>query len=169
MPSDDDKDGGSFGGNAILVGITVAFLLGFVPVAIATFAPLVKSIDARNWAPGKATIESSFVNSKDRQYWIEARYRYTWEGSVHVSDRIFFDESVGLRRTYYHALNRELLKHKDPARPIPIWIDPTAPDQSVVYRYVRWDKFAASLMFLLLYSLITLGLAGACIAQFRNS
>ena len=155
-------------GNAILVVITLGFLAGFVPMMLIAFKPLYLSFEARDWQPVPAVIQSVVVDQPDRrQYLIQARYTYDWEGAMMTGTRVFFDEMVGVRHAYYGQVQRQLHRHMTPDNPISILVDPDAPDLSVIYPAVRWDKFAANLTLFAVWALITAGLAGACWAELR--
>lgn len=102
--------------------------------------PVAQSVQASQWAPAEAVIDSSYVENKARQYKIRGSYRYNWQGQDYSSDRFFFDESVGIRKTYYRKLAKQLSKHKSASVPIQVWVNSKHPDQAVIYRYIRWDK-----------------------------
>ncbi len=155
-------------GNAILVLITLGFLAGLVPMALIAFKPLYQSFEARHWQAVPAVIQSVVVGQPDRrQYLIEARYTYEWGGEEITGARVFFDEMVGVRHAYYGNIQRQLHRHMTPENPISILVDPEAPERSVIYPAVRWDKFAANLTLFGIWALITAGLAGACWAALR--
>jgi hypothetical protein len=165
--SDDGR--GSFWGNAVLIVITVAFVIGALPMTKMAFGPLVQSALATQWEPVPAVIQSSVVAVPDRrQYLIEARYQYEWQGTQYSSDSVFFDEMVGVRKSYYHQISRQLLRHKSPENPITAWVNPNAPEQAVLFRHVRWDKFLGNMILFSIWAGITAVLAGASLAAFRK-
>lgn len=172
MEPDEDQasdENGSVLGNAVFVMVAIAFLFGAIPMTKMAFGPIVSSIQAQSWEETDATVLSSFVNVPHRrQYRLETQYTYEWEGTVYSGERVFFDEMVGVRKGYYNEVNRELLRHKPDDNPIRIWLDPENPDQSVIYRDVRWDKFFGNMIFFLIWAAITFGLVGGLVAQFRK-
>ncbi|NNE87502.1 MAG: DUF3592 domain-containing protein [Silicimonas sp.] len=165
----DENAKGSFWGNFVLIVVTLAFVIAAFSITKMTFGPLVRSALATQWQPATGVIETSFVDMPARrQYRIEARYAYDWEGERLTSEQVFFDDTVGLRKTYYHEINRQLLRHKSPENPITVWVNPGAPDQAVLFRAVRWDKFAGNLLLFLIWAGITKGLVGSSIAVLRK-
>ena len=167
LPRDDEK--GSFVGNAILVVITVGFLIASFPLAWMALGPVVKSVQALGWEQAEAQLISSYVGvPARRQYLLKATYAYTWEGEEYTSERVFFDEMVGVRRMYYHGLNRELKIDRERGQPLQIWVNPDAPDQSVIFRHVRWDKLAGNFLIFGIWSMIAAVLTAGVIAVFRR-
>lgn len=127
--------------NSITILFCLPFLFGglFILHTMA-LTPLAQSIQASQWAPAEAVIDSSYVENKARQYKIRGSYRYNWQGQDYSSHRFFFDESVGIRKPYYRKVASQLSKHKSASNPIQIWVNPKHPNQAVIYRYIRWDK-----------------------------
>ena len=167
LGEDDPK--GSFGGNFVLIVVTIAFVVGAFPMTKMAFGPLVQSALATQWEPAQGIVEGSFVDvPARRQYRIEARYVYDWDGERLTSDVVFFDDMVGVRKDYYQDINRQLLRHKSPKNPMTVWVNPDAPHQSVLFREVRWDKFAGNLLLFTIWAGITAALVGAVVATFRK-
>ncbi len=162
MTRDPDDESGSALGNLILVVIMIGFLIGLVPLATMVFGPAIGTLRALNWEPAEAVIASSFVDVPyRRQYRLETRYTYEWDGVIHSSDRVFFDDMVGVRKGYYHRVNRALLRHKIVDNPITVWVNPQSPSQAVIYPQMRWDKFAGNLFMFAIWTAITLALVAA--------
>ena len=131
--------------------------------------PVVKSVRSLGWEEAEAQLISSYVDvPARRQYLLKATYTYTWEGEEYTSESVFFDEMVGVRRMYYHGLNRELMTDRERGQPLQIWVNPNAPRQSVLFRLIRWDKFAGNLLFFGIWSMITAALTASAIAVFRK-
>ena len=164
-----DERRGSFAGNFVLVVVTAGFVAALFPVTKMAFWPLVQSALATQWEAAQGVIESTFVDvPARRQYRIEARYIYDWKGEKLTSDVVFFDDMVGVRRGYYHDINRQLLRHQSPDNPITVWVNPNAPDQAVLFREFRWDKFAGNLVLFGIWAGITAALVGATLATLRK-
>jgi len=106
-----------------------------------TAKPVFQSFEARNWQATPIAQMSSYVDNRDNQPSLKANYSYEWNGQSYKSDRVFFDESVGLRKAYYRRMKRGLSKKTD------VWVNPKSPEQSVIYRYVRWDKVLVKVLF----------------------
>ena len=157
-------------GTLILLVLSIVFVIGSFLWGGNTFMPLVKSFEARSWQAGQAVVQSHMVREVERrQYVVEARYDYSWDGQDFTSERIFFDEMFGVRKRYYQNINRELSDHKDDRNPIRIWINPKQPQEAVIYRHVRWDKFAGNLLLFAIWMLITIGLCTASVLTLRDA
>ncbi|SMX34472.1 DUF3592 domain-containing protein [Actibacterium lipolyticum] len=161
MEDEDTGKDGSFLGNAIITLIALGFVVALFPLASMTFKPVLDSLNATDWEVADAVVISSYVDvAERRQYKLVTQYRYDWNDQEHRSDQVFFDNTVGVRRNYYHNTNRELLRHLDEDKPIQIWINPQKPEQAVIYRHIRWDKFGANLFFFAIWSSLTFVLVG---------
>ncbi|MEJ6404703.1 DUF3592 domain-containing protein [Yoonia sp. 2307UL14-13] len=162
------KDG-SFSGNFVLVVVTIAFAIGVIPMVKIAFGPVFMTITSSDWRQVDAVVLSSVLDQPDRrQYRVKARYTYDWDGDSYVADRVFFDDMVGVRRTYYANVIRTLLRHSSRDNPIPVWVDPDNPNSAVIYRHIRWDKLAGNMSLFGIWALVTTGLVGACIATVRG-
>lgn len=166
-----EQDGqkGSFIGNLVLVLIAVGFLAGLFPLTKMAFGPLVNSVRAAQWEQADGVVLSSFVDVPHRrQYRIEARFVYTWDGASYTSETVFFDDTVGVRKSYYQDVNRQLLRHKSARNPIDVWVNPDKPAQAVIFRHIRWDKFAGNSFFLAVWGAIAFVLVGSVLSAWRR-
>lgn len=153
-------------GTIIWFIITLAFLAGSLFMVPMAFGPIAKSIEAQSWMQVEGIVLRSAVKQEThRQYIIQAEFTYDWDGESFVSNKVFFDEMVGLRRQYYNDVNRQLLRHKNAENPLKIWVNPTAPKEAVVFRHIRWDKVLGNFLifsiWLVITALMTLGVLSA--------
>lgn len=163
-----DKDG-SVLGNLVVVIITFGFLIGSIQWTQIALRPVVKSIEARGWVETPAVIQSSMLDQPHRrQYQIKARYSYDWDATALNGTAVFFDEFVGVRKSYYAEINRTLLAHRSQENPIAIWVNPDDPTEAVIYRHIRWDKLGGNLILAGVWWIITAVLVGALWAVWRS-
>jgi Protein of unknown function (DUF3592) len=156
------------GGMFILWIIAAGFCVITPFAAYAVLKPVGLAIAAQNWEARPAIILSSHVQSRNRQYRLRTEYSYAWKNETHVSRRTFFDETVGVRKSYYHQLNRQLSRHKSRNAPLSVWINPKNPSKAVIYRHIRWDKLGAGILFLGLLTVITFVLVRSAQAELKH-
>ena len=164
-----NSESGPMVGTLILFIITVGFVIGSFFWGRNAFAPLIKTAIAQSWERADGVVSSSYVDVVDRrQYKIRAEYHYRWNDMDYMSEAVFFDHMSGVRKTYYNNIHRELSRHSTANNPIDIWVNPKRPEQAVIYRHIRWDKFLVNLLFFAIWMFITLGLVGASYAAVRD-
>lgn len=124
---------------------SAVMIVGFIIATFVTagwaFKPVSMSLKAKHWQETPAIITSHYVDARENQYSLKANYSYSWEGTEYNSDRVFFNETVGLRKDYYTNIYHQLSKHGSPSNPIMIWVNPKRPHQAVIFKHIRWDKF----------------------------
>lgn len=133
------------------------FIIATFSTAGMALKPIGLSIQASGWDETPAVITSHHVDTRENQYSIKATYNYTWGNENYTGNRVFFDESVGLRKTYYRRIYRQFSKHRTASNPIMIWVNPKAPQQAVIFRHIRWDKFAFACFFCLCFAAMGFG------------
>lgn len=157
------------GGTIILFVLTAGFILGSFLWGSNAFKPLVNSFMATSWQPAEAVVVSSQMKQTARnQYVVEAEYTYRWDNQDYVSNKVFFDEMFGVRKNYYYNIHRQLSRHKSADNPVRIWVNPDRPQHAVIYRHIRWAKFAGNLLLFALWMAVTLVLAGASYGTLRD-
>ena len=156
------------GGMIILWIIAAGFCVITPLITYSVLKPVGLTIAAQNWEARPAVILSSHVQNRNRQYRLRTEYSYVWDNETHVSRRTFFDETLGVRESYYHQLNRQLSRHKSRNEPLSVWINPKSPSKAVIYRHIRWDKLGAGILFLSLWALITFILVRSALAELNH-
>ena len=115
------------------------------------------SLKAKHWQETPAIITSHYVDARENQYSLKASYSYSWDGTAYNSDHVFFNETVGLRKAYYTRIYHQFSKHDTPSNPIMIWVNPEHPQQAVIFKHIRWDKFIFSCLLSLCFALFGFG------------
>lgn len=92
----------------------------------------------RNWQPDYAHLLE--VSGSENQ--TRARYRYEVNGISYQGDRVYvaqFNDNIG---SYHNNLLQRLRTQRQAGQPVPIWINPFNPRQSVIDRDMRWGLFS---------------------------
>lgn len=97
----------------------------------------------QDWRPGYAKLLSVSGSENDT----EASYRYEYGGSTYQGNRVYvaeFKDNIG---SYHADLLRQLRPYHQSGQLLPIWINPTAPNQAIIDRDMRWGLFALMTIF----------------------
>ncbi len=87
----------------------------------------------------------------------EASYRYEVAGVDYQNDRVFvadFSDNIGSYQSEIYERLNQLQRRK---QPVPIWVNPTDPQDSVIDRDMRWGLFALMTAFCSFFILFGLG------------
>ena len=115
--------------------------------------------EMKNWRPGYAKLLS--VTGSENQN--TANYRYEYGGSTYQSSRVYvaeFSDNIG---SYHADMLQRLRPYQTSGQPLPIWINPLAPQESVIDRDMRWGLFALMTGFCSVFILIGLAVVYASI------
>lgn len=144
--------------SSLLFGI--AFVIGFLIMGCVTAKmaadPVVMSVKARNWVSVPARVTDHYMDARVNQYSLYAEYSYVWDGEVYISTGVFFDKGVGLRKGYYRKIARTFTDYSQATNPLTVWVNPSNPEDSILFKHVRWDKFL--FRFLVSFFCLTMGL-----------
>jgi len=118
----------------------------------------------QNWQPAYARLLS--VSGSENQ--TQARYRYEVNGITYQGDRVYvtrFNDNIG---SYHGDLLNQLRNQRQTGLPVPIWVNPFNPQQSVIDRDMRWGLFALMSGFCLVFIIIGLLVSYAIIRPGKN-
>ncbi len=105
-----------------------------------------------NWQPGFAQL----ISASGAENYTEAHYRYEFGGLDFEGTRVYvadFKDNIGS----YHADMLQLLRrYQQSGQPLPIWINPHFPQESVIDREMRWGLFLLMSAFCSVFILIGL-------------
>ena len=121
--------------------------------------------EMQNWRPGYAQLLSVTGSENDTQ----ASYRYEYNGEIYQSTRVYaadFKDNIG---SYHADLLQHLRLYLQSGQPLPIWINPRAPDEAVIDREMRWGLFALMTAFCSVFILIGLGVIFTCVRSVNKS
>ncbi len=115
-------------------------VIGFGAFWLLFLSPIIRHVASRDWVETPCEILSSELvvshGSKNTTYRIEIRYRYTWSGTVHESDRYDFtrgSSNVGVDR------KRAVVRAHPPGLRTTCLVDPQDPAQAVISRALTTD------------------------------
>jgi hypothetical protein len=107
----------------------------------------------KSWQPAYAQLLSASGAENETR----ANYRYEFGGRTFQSSRVYvadFKDNIG---NYHTDMIRLLRGYQQNGQPLPIWVNPNAPDQAVIDRDMRWGLFALMTAFCSVF--IFIGLA----------
>lgn len=111
--------------------------------------------ETRDWRPHQAMIISLESDSGKSAI----TYQYDFHNTIHRGERISlanFHDDIG---SYHKQLDQKLAHFQRTGSPLPIWIDPQNPAQSVIDREMRWGLFAVVSLFCSVFFFIGLHVA----------
>ena len=108
--------------------------------------------EMKGWKSGYAEL-LSVSGSKNET---KANYRYDYNGTIYLSDRVYvaeFNDNIG---SYHADLLQRLRPYQRNGQALPIWINPRTPQQAVIDRDMRWGLFVLMTVFCSIFILIGL-------------
>ncbi|WP_395743349.1 DUF3592 domain-containing protein [Prosthecobacter sp.] len=150
------------GGCAVLFGLP--FILGGLAAGFLYMPAIVSWWSARGWEEApcwieKAELKTSHSSKGGTSYRVEAVYRYEFHRhSYHGTQVSFFGGSDNMGDFQQQAF-RELETAKNKGRPIHCYVNPSRPEQAVLFRELRWGVLLLMSIFPTLFPL-----AGALVA-----
>ncbi len=134
-------------------GIFIAAGLG---VALAMNWGVFEWLGSSDWVEVEAQLESvELGESRDSEggvsYWVEARYRYRFDGTDHVSDRIDFHPGADNLGDYHQREHRRLAAAFRAGQPVTAWVDPQRPERAVLNRDLRPARLGFGLLFAVMF------------------
>jgi hypothetical protein len=124
---------------------------------------------ARDWVRVMATVEEARLHSSSgseggETYKAEGRYRYAFAGAQYTGSRLGLSRMGGSDNIddWHQEVNARLAEARSAGRPVPVWVNPGNPAESVFDRELRWGE----LLFLVPFSLAFGGVGvGALVAM----
>lgn len=133
------------------VGLLMVGLLGVVSYGV---LPSVESLRSRGWQPVEASIESVSLHTAPSSLHppldsVRIRYRYRVGDVEH--DGVRYDPHDG---QYAPDSSRAIIAGLQASPKITVWVNPSDPDDAMVFRELRWG------VFLFTFPALALALAG---------
>ena len=139
---------------------------------------------SRNWVEVPCWIESAELESHDGDdsttYKAVATYRYEFNGHLYQGDRVTFGKGADNIGDFQQQAHRELARHvvgkakgaEDAGRngdrkPFRCYVNPAKPDESILYRVLRWQMQAFMAIFALTFPAVGAGLVAGGILAVR--
>lgn len=138
------------------LGLAALFMLPFVVLGLSLLlfgvAPtLVDWARAQQWQATPAIVESAATLWEPGQlgaaaYGVEVRFRYTAAGQEYRGQRASLHIGNGNASLYYQQLGERLEAAQRTGTPVPVWVNPAQPTESMADRSLRLDVLALELV-----------------------
>jgi hypothetical protein len=144
------------GSSPLKLGLAALFMLPFVVLGLSLLlfgvAPtLVDWARAQQWQATPAIVESAATLWEPGQegaaaYGVEVRFRYTAAGQEYRGQRASLHIGNGNASLYYQQLGERLEAAQRTGTPVPVWVNPAQPTESMADRSLRLDLLALELV-----------------------
>lgn len=151
-------------GIGCFTAISLPFALGGVLGGAVLVQHLHGWLTTRGYVSARCTIDFVTLHemgTDEPGYEVLARYRYPFGGREFMGTRTHFGWG-GDSGDFHRRLYEDMEAHRLSGEPMPCFVDPGHPEQSVINRDLRLDMVALSAAFLLIFGGI--GLAGLRLA-----
>lgn len=141
-------------------GFFAAFGVGFLVYSVVP--ALYDYWQVQGWQAVSAELLDTALDSHQSDntttYSVSARYRYRWQGRDYIGERVGIDtgsDNIGnWHKQHYFRLQRAL----DTGRRITVWVNPAAPQQSLIDRQMRWGLFGFKMIFVVIFGGVGFGI-----------
>ncbi len=138
------------------LGLAALFMLPFVVLGLSLLLfgvgpTLVDWARAQQWQATPAVVESAATLWQPGQkgaaaYGVEVRFRYTAAGQEYRGQRASLHIGNGNASLYYQQLGEKLEAAQRTGTPVPVWVNPAQPTESMADRSLRLDLLALELV-----------------------
>lgn len=138
------------------LGLAALFMLPFVVLGLSLLLfgvgpTLVDWARAQQWQATPAIVESAATLWEPGQegaaaYGVEVRFRYTAAGQEYRGQRASLHIGNGNASLYYQQLGARLEAAQRTGTPVPVWVNPAQPTESMADRSLRLDLLALELV-----------------------
>ena len=138
------------------LGLAALFMLPFVVLGLSLLLfgvgpTLVDWARAQQWQATPAIVESAATLWEPGQegaaaYGAEVRFRYTAAGHEYRGQRASLHIGNGNASLYYQQLGERLEAAQRTGTPVPVWVNPAQPTESMADRSLRLDLLALELV-----------------------
>ena len=151
-------------GVGCFTAISLPFALGGVLGGVVLAQHLLGWVTTRGYVSAQCTIDYAKLEetgTDETGYEAVARYRYSFGGREFTGSRTHFGSS-GDSGDFHRRLYEDIEAHRLSGEPMPCFVDPDHPEQSVINRDIRLDMIALSSALLVTFGGI--GFAGLRLA-----
>ena len=138
------------------LGLAALFMLPFVVLGLSLLLfgagpTLVDWARSQQWQATPAMVESAATLWEPGQegaaaYGVEVRFRYTAAGQEYRGQRASLHIGNGNASLYYQQLGERLEAAQRTGTPVPVWVNPAQPTESMADRSLRLDVLALELV-----------------------
>ena len=106
-------------------------------------------------------------DTEDVTYRVIAKYQYAMNGKPYTAERVSVNggHDTNLYQKQVHA---KLAEYQQSGKPFRCYVNPLRPDESILYRGVRWTNAALLTLSAIVFSAVGFGLLGLVIASWRT-
>ena len=154
-----------------LLGIGLGLLLGGLMITFFYFDGYRKWLGSQHWVETPCWIETVELSDDGETYQTKATYRYNYQGTTYHSEVVSLYGGSDNIDTFHQDIYQELVEYAEllpderpnsnPNRNVPpfrCYVNPSKPDQAVIYRVLRWELQAFTAIFALTFVPIGAGL-----------
>ncbi len=146
-------------------GCLVLFALPFAAVGVGMgvwlCSTLLAYFSARNWVETPAHIirtELKAQRGKSTTYETTAEYSYEYGGQKYTGTRVGLNSGADNVGSFQQTAFRELSRYQNSKQPFRCYVNPAQPDQSLLYRDLRWELVAFKMLFVLVFGGVGFGM-----------
>ena len=118
--------------------------------------------EMRSWQPVEGRLSSGGYETRSGDesdtYAAYASYEYRWMSQLYTNDRVSIASGADNIGSYQQDLGRELSRALAAGGTVTVWLDPEAPQDSILDRRVRWGLVAFKSVFVLVFGGVGFGL-----------
>jgi hypothetical protein len=158
-------------------GCLILFALPFAGVGVGMgvwlASTLLTYLDAKHWIETPASIlradlEAHHANKGGTTYQVTAEYVYEYGGRKYSGNRVGLIGGADNIGSFQQDAYRELNACRSAKKPFRCYVNPARPDQSVLYRDLRWALVAFQMIFILAFGGVGFGLLIGGLAAYRK-
>lgn len=132
------------------------FVFAGLSVGAAPVKDIASTVKARSWQATEAhmsSVELKTSYGESTTYKATGRYHYEWDGRRYTSTQLMFSAGSDSHFKYHDDFVRALQKAHRAGDPVPVWVNPKNPSESVLTRKPRWGKYWAQTVFCLIFTM----------------
>lgn len=131
----------------------------------------IESLAMQRWVETPAKIvraELQTTHDEGTTYKAIAEYQYEFDGQPRHGARVGLSDGSDNIGNFHQRVHRELKAHQTSGQPFRCFVNPDKPDQSILYRDLRWELIAFYDIFVLAFGGVGWGILLACIFGWRE-
>ncbi len=157
------------------LGCMVLFAAPFALVGLVVDLSLLKlgydDLQMHSWRETPCTILAAELievhGSDSTTRRITARYRYSVDGVEHDGRRVSLDFGSDNVGTWHQRTFSELEEYRNSGQPFRCFVNPGRPEESILYRDLRWELTALQTLLGIVFSAVGFGMLAAVISVWR--
>jgi len=156
-------------------GCLILFAFPFAAVGVFTTyliaSALIESYSMQSWQQVPVQILhtelASTSDSDSSTFQVKANYKYSFDGKEYTGDRVSLHGGADNLGSFHDDTHKMLQQHVDTAEPYLAFVNPSAPQESILIREPRWVMIGFCSIFSILFGGVGFGLMYAAIRSFK--